>query len=60
MAKFGLNLQLEEYPIDLALKTAKLAENLKLEAVFVNDEAAAAPTSRQNLTTKRGKTPPTH
>jgi len=37
MTKFGFNLQLEEYPIDLVLKTAKLTENLGLHAVFVND-----------------------
>ena len=37
MVKFGINLQLEEYPVDLALKTAQLAENLKLDAIFVND-----------------------
>ncbi len=37
MVKLGINLQLEEYPIDLALKTAQLAESLKLDAVFVND-----------------------
>lgn len=37
MAKFGFNLQLEEYPIDLALETAKLSENLGLYALFVND-----------------------
>jgi len=37
MASFGLNLQLEEYSIELALKTAKLVEDLGLDAVFVND-----------------------
>ncbi len=35
--KFGINLQLEEYPIDLALRTAQLAEELGIHAVFVND-----------------------
>jgi alkanesulfonate monooxygenase SsuD/methylene tetrahydromethanopterin reductase-like flavin-dependent oxidoreductase (luciferase family) len=37
MVKFGINLQLEEYPVDLALKAAQQAESLKLDAVFVND-----------------------
>jgi len=37
MANFGFNLQLEEYSIDLLLKTAKLTENLGLHAFFVND-----------------------
>lgn len=37
MISFGFNLQLEEYSIDLALKTAKLIEDLGLQAVFVND-----------------------
>jgi len=37
MVKFGINLQLEEYPIDLALKTAQLAEKLGIHAIFVND-----------------------
>lgn len=37
MTSFGFNLQLEEYSIDLVLKTAKLIENLGLHAVFVND-----------------------
>jgi len=37
MVKFGINLQLEEYPIDLAFKTAQLAEKLGLHAIFVND-----------------------
>jgi alkanesulfonate monooxygenase SsuD/methylene tetrahydromethanopterin reductase-like flavin-dependent oxidoreductase (luciferase family) len=37
MTSFGFNLQLEEYSIDLALKTARLIEDLGLEAVFVND-----------------------
>jgi alkanesulfonate monooxygenase len=37
MVKFGINLQLEEYPVDLALKAARQAERLKLDAVFVND-----------------------
>jgi len=37
MTSFGFNLQLEEYSIDLALKTARLIEDLGLGAVFVND-----------------------
>jgi len=37
MMKFGINLQLEEYPIDLALKTARQIEELGMHAVFVND-----------------------
>lgn len=37
MASFGFNLQLEKYSIELALKTAKLVEDLGLDAVFVND-----------------------
>ncbi|UCE43655.1 MAG: LLM class flavin-dependent oxidoreductase [Candidatus Bathyarchaeota archaeon] len=37
MVKFGINLQLEEYSIDLALKTAQLADDLGIHAVFVND-----------------------
>ena len=37
MVRFGINLQLEEYSIDLALKTAQLAEGLGLHAIFVND-----------------------
>jgi alkanesulfonate monooxygenase SsuD/methylene tetrahydromethanopterin reductase-like flavin-dependent oxidoreductase (luciferase family) len=35
--RFGINLQLEEYSIDLALKTAQLADDLGIHAVFVND-----------------------
>jgi alkanesulfonate monooxygenase SsuD/methylene tetrahydromethanopterin reductase-like flavin-dependent oxidoreductase (luciferase family) len=37
MTSFGFNLQLEEYSIDLALKTAEQTEKLGLQAVFVND-----------------------
>jgi len=37
MTKFGFTLQLEEYSIDLVLKTAKIIEELGLHAVFVND-----------------------
>jgi alkanesulfonate monooxygenase SsuD/methylene tetrahydromethanopterin reductase-like flavin-dependent oxidoreductase (luciferase family) len=37
MTGFGFNLQLEEYPIDLVLKTAGLVEDLGLHTVFVND-----------------------
>lgn len=37
MAKFGFNLQLEEYPLDLILKTANMIEDLRLHAVFIND-----------------------
>ena len=37
MPRFGFNLQLEEYSVDLAVKTAKTLEDLGLNAIFVND-----------------------
>jgi len=37
MTLFGINLQLERYPVDLALSTARFLEDLGFHAVFVND-----------------------
>ena len=37
MVNFGINLQLESYPIDLALSVARHVEDLGLYAIFVND-----------------------
>jgi probable F420-dependent oxidoreductase len=41
--KFGLNLQLDEYSLDLAVKTATLTEELGCHAVFVNDHYMKPP-----------------
>ena len=49
--KFGFNLQLDEYSIDLMLKTADLIEELGLHAVFVNDHYMKPPS--ENVTHTR-------
>jgi alkanesulfonate monooxygenase SsuD/methylene tetrahydromethanopterin reductase-like flavin-dependent oxidoreductase (luciferase family) len=41
--KFGFNLQLDEYSLDLAVKTATLTEELGCHAVFVNDHYMKPP-----------------
>jgi probable F420-dependent oxidoreductase len=41
--KFGFNLQLDEYSLDLTMKTAELTEELGLHAIFVNDHYMKPP-----------------